>query len=447
MKRETLEERHSYYQNLIPVLYPQSFPRNFKLMPLDWIVSSDDITRPQIKLLLKNAEMQIRPLSTLDIEILSNDIVLKARNNKVDLVKNYPCGLKCPGCFSEESIFGESQKLLLFEEVISVIDVAISIGLKSVKFLGPGELFQNPDLFNILDEFESRKLPISIFTKGAELGDNELAIKNYGHLGINSAKELVNKISNYSCVRILLGFNSFFSNRQDSMVGSNSLSTSYSNLNGIFENRGISKYTEKRDQALVNLVEAGFNDPLKGQRLTLVMAPILKNQIDEVAIIFEWAARRNIPLIITPTMESGPKSLKLAHKHQNTDPNNNWLKEVYRLVYEAAFKMNITDLKELKKKGLSAYIGTEGCNQVANGLMIRLNGQVKICPGSSKSSHIYGSLYNEKNILEPERLIEIWKNSSNYRLGPIENNWCPAKTSMLPFQLQDEVFNELEKLL
>ena len=40
---------------------------------------------------------RIRPISTLDLEFLSNETVRLAKHGSIDLVTNYPCGLKCPG--------------------------------------------------------------------------------------------------------------------------------------------------------------------------------------------------------------------------------------------------------------------------------------------------------------------------------------------------------------
>ena len=87
------------------------------------------------------------------------------------------------------------------------------------------------------------------------------------------------------------------------------------------------------------------------------MAPIHRNQVDEVADIYEWAARRNIPLIITPSMESGPKAQDLVQTVQKADPENDWVQEVYRKVYDRAFAIGITTLAQLEHKGPSAYIG------------------------------------------------------------------------------------------
>jgi hypothetical protein len=443
MPKETLSERLAYYEKLIPAMYPEKFPTNFELRPSDWSLTENTLSRPSIPITVDGEQILIRPLSTMDVEFLSNETILKVREGCIDLVKNYPCGLRCPNCFSEEEIFGDKTNLMSWQEVFSVIDVARSIGLTSIKFLGPGELFQNPDLFDILDACHERSLPISIFTKGAELGDDELAAQNFGHLGISTAQELVHRVLVYPEVRILLGFNSFFPERQNALVGSANVSAGYTMIDGIFERRGVAHYTQKRDQALKNLYYAGLSNPAKGQRLSLIMAPLQRNQNDEVAEMFLWAARRNIPLVIAPTMESGPKAQRLVKILKKGDPTNHWLFDAYLRVYRTALQHGITSLESLERKGISSYLGTEACNQVANGIMLRLNGQVKICPGSSRADHIYGNVHQEDGTLDPQRIIRLWLNSYNYSLGAMQNNWCPAKQEMLPRVLAEGVLGSL----
>jgi hypothetical protein len=443
MSRNTLQERLNYYNELIPPIYPQDFPTHFELRPADWVLTPEIVNRAPLSVRHHGEEKIIRQIGTMDIEILSNATVHLARAGRVNLITHYPCGLKCPGCFSEENIFGDARNLMTWQEVMSVIDVARKLGLSSIKFLGPGELFQNPDLFDILDACEMRNLPLSIFTKGAELGDDTLAKKNFSHLNITTAKELVTSVARYKTVRILLGFNSFFPERQDALVGSTNATGSYAVVDGAFEHRGISNYTQKRDRALQLLINAGFSDSSNGQRLSLIMAPLQKNQLDEVAELYEWAARRNLPVVIAPSMESGPKAQKLVSILKRSDPDNAWLLEAYLRVYRRALAMGIETIERLEEKGISPYLGIEACNQVGSGLMMRLNGQIKICPGSSRSQHIYGNVHTADGLLDPDRLIELWLNSINYRIGPLQNNWCLAKKQMLPRKMQHDVLKEL----
>lgn len=425
LSKKELADLVEKYNNLIPEKFASNeFPEKFELRPVDWALTDETI----------NKRVDEKSLLTMDVEFLSNEIINSVLADKVDLVKNYPCGLRCPGCFSEESIYGDKYKLMKWQDVFSTIDDAIKLGLKSIKFLGPGELFQNSDLFNILDAAKDRNLPISIFTKGAELGDDTLARRIYFSHGITNASELVARLAEYDNVRILLGFNSFSSERQDWMVGSLKSSTNYIFKNGLFSNRGISDYTKKRDKALVNLTAAGFNED--EQKLSLIAAPVFYQQIDEIASMYLWAAKRNIPLIIAPTMESGYKAKGLQKANKKLDPYHEKLVDLMLSVYETAIENGIANIDKIKKEGVSAYMGTAPCNQVANGLMIRLNGQISMCPGSNEGYAIYGNIHDES-------LENIWKKSANYKMGALTNNWCQAKKQGMPKLVQKTVMKIL----
>lgn len=423
-------ELRQFYEDLIPPIYRSRFPAGFRLAPADWHLTTEIVHRPCISW----SGIAVRPIGTLDVEFLSDEIVGEARAGKLSLAKKYPCGMKCPACFSEDPTYLDAARFLRWSEVFEIIDDARKIGLQSIKFLGPGELFQNPDLFKILDAAEGRCLPISIFTKGAELGDDALAEYVFGHIGIRTAETLIDRLKQYSCVRILLGFNSFNPYKQDLMVGSHGVTGHYQIDGGIFTKRGVERYTTKRNQALVNLVMAGFNTPGGEQRLSLIAAPVGLDQIDEMPDMYVWAARRNMPLVIAPTMESGPKAIGLMNYNKKRDPTHDRLIALYVAVYSKAIDEGITDIIRVQKEGVSAYMGTAPCNQVANGLYLRLNGQVQKCPGASDSDSIFGNVH-EKSI------IQIWRESPNYRDDSAENNWCRAKANGMPPWLQSEVLS------
>jgi MoaA/NifB/PqqE/SkfB family radical SAM enzyme len=424
------------YEEMIPAKYSSNnFPNEFELRPLDWALTHKDINKKSIDTIVCGYRRLVKPLLTMDVEFLSNNIVENTKIGNIDIVKNYPCGLKCPGCFSQEGVYNDSKNLMTWQEVIDVIDSGKNIGLKSIKFLGPGELFQNPDLFDILDALKERNIPISIFTKGAELGDDNLARQIYGAQDINTSKDLINRIAKYDGVRILLGFNSFSKERQDWMVGSLKKFGDYIIDGGKFTQRGISNYTDKRDNALVNLVNAGFN--YGKQKLSLIAAPVFYYQSDEIPSMYLWAAKRNIPLVIAPTMESGPKAIGLQKMNSVIDPKHEQLIDLMTKVYVTAISNSIMTLDTIKRDGVSAYMGTSPCNQVANGLFMRLNGQIQMCPGKSDESSIYGNIHTKS-------LEEIWVNSPNYKMNALENNWCTAKTSGMPTFVQDEVLRRLE---
>lgn len=288
----------------------------------------------------------------------------------------------------------------------------IGLGLESVKFLGIGEIFNNPSLFEILDDLEREGLIIAIFTKGAALGDDETAQK-CGYKGIATAEDLVKKISEYKNVSILLGANSFDHAVQDKMVGCG-------------KDGGVVDYTIKRDRALKLLVKYGFNNPDDGKRLALIAAPVTPQVSDETIEMYEWGMRRNIPVITIPTMVSGKGAEELewligqfANNEmliRRYDPSGNmnkdqryveWLVDFYSDIYTRAIEIGVTDIDDIKLEGLSGYAGAAKCQQAYNGMYIRLPGSAQECPGRCIGAEIQDDIRGQS-------LVTTWVASRNY---------------------------------
>ena len=139
---------------------------------------------------------------------------------------------------------------------------------------------------------------------------------------------------------------------------------------------------------------------------------------------------------IAPTMESGPKAIGLMKFNKKRDPEHDKLKALYISVYSRAVEEGLTDFEKIQRSGISAYMGTASCNQVANGLYLRLNGQIQMCPGASNERAVFGNVHENS-------IANIWQESSNYKLGALENNWCAAKANGMPKWLQDEILATL----
>ncbi|MFH1401000.1 MAG: radical SAM protein [Nanoarchaeota archaeon] len=439
METEKLERLIREYDALVPPTYhANQFPRGFELRPADWALTPDVIDRKPVIATIDGEQRVIRPISELDLEFLSNHVIELAQKGMIDLQTNYQCGLNCAGCFSQEGIYSDVNNLMRWQDILDVVRDAQQIGLAGVKFLGPGELLQNPDLFDILDALEEIHMPISIFTKGVELGDDDAATMIFGNQGIRSAKDLVQRVYEYDCVRILLGFNSFDPERQDRMVGSYNATANYEVVDGVFTRRGVMHYTAKRNQALINLTRAGFNDPARGQHLSLIAAPVGLDQGAEVAAMYRWAAERNMPLVIAPTMESGPRALSLLRYNSKLDPGHELLIDLMVGVYSTAVENGILSMEQIRHEGISAYPGSSPCNQVANGLYLRLNGRIQICPGRSDEKVIFGNVHHTN-------IAKLWVKSANYGRGATSNNWCPAKENGMPQAIQEIVMERLEE--
>jgi MoaA/NifB/PqqE/SkfB family radical SAM enzyme len=370
----------------VPVIFKNKFPRNFINDVNGWSASKEE--------LLKN----IGKLLTLDIDF-----------------GNY-CTLNCPHCFRKNNkVDSGNKKLMSYYDILNLIKEAKKLGLKSVKFLGAGEPFEDKRLLEFLRELRKLDIIPLIFTKGHVIGDDSLVKKYYSHYGIRTSEELISELKKVNA-SILLGFNSFDTEVQDKMVG---------NAKG---------YTLKRNHALELLAKAGFNKD-NPTHLCLAANPITNDNYDEIFEIYKWARERNIYVIACPTMISGRCS-----KKENWDkitPSKEKIIELYTKIYKYNIEKGLQTLKQIKEEGISAYAGGHPCNQLARGLYITLTGTVLRCPGDDTT--IYGDIWKDS-------LKNIWESSENYKIAGTFNCKCPPKKGKsMPESIYEEVMRNLVK--
>lgn len=421
-------EKEIIYPN-IPETFPESFPKGYRPWVDGWSFSVDKMK--------ETTEDGTYKLLTLDLSISDDAYVKVVNEGPIETIseraeKEYRCDIGCKHCFECRTI--TINPLMTFEEVKDVVEKAKELGLETVKFLGPGELLHNPKLFEILDFFEQEKINIGIFTKGVILGDDELAQRN---LGISS-KELCQKLADYSRVRLLVGFIS-----ADTEIEHARLQTS------------IQDFSEKRNIGIENLVKTGMNGDINKQRLALICAPVLRDNIDEAIEVFKWGTRRNIPVVLAPTMVSG----KGQDMPEITDPDfkERRLVNLYAKVYSWLIEVGILTLDDVKKEGVSPYAGF-ACNQFISGMFLRKDGRVQACPGNETKQFRY------TDDIRKSDLKEVWTQSMGYkkRKDLIESGTmtltqpCYAKTEgelvmegggSIPKDFYKSVLEKLEEIL
>lgn len=303
---------------------------------------------------------------------------------------------------------------MTYDETVQLIKDAKKLGLRSVKFLGAGEPFENKRFIEFLRFLKEQDVIPLIFTKGHVIGDDELAKKWNSDYGITTGAELVEELKRVNA-SILLGFNSFDSDKQDKMVG------------------GIAEYTEKRNRALELLVEAGFNksNPTK---LALICTPITCENLKEVFEIYKWGKERNLYVVTCPTMVSGRCSK--SSSWEAITPSCQELVNLYARIYQFNIARGIQTLEQIKREGISAYAGSHPCNQVACGMYITLSDKVLRCPGDDTT--IFGDI--RENSLE-----KIWESSENRRRAGTFNCQCPPKIGKsIPADLFKKIMERLE---
>ncbi len=390
---------------------PEKIPKGYRLGVDGWSFSKEKLE--------ERMGDGTRKLLTLDISISPDEFVQKVNLGKpseladrVDEFYGITCPNNCPNCFEKGDV---RNYLLKFENIKDYVEQALKLGLESVKFLGPGELIANPNLFKILGYLQERDIKIAIFTKGGILGDDKLARK-YQKM---DSKELVKRICSYAITRVLIDCRSF----DDEKAGRITHST-------------LSNYAQARDRTIELLVANGMSADLYIQRMSLQTNPVTGDNMDEILGIFKWGTERNIPVCVTPTMVSG-KGKKLVEKTQMVDFQEKLI-QLYTDIYIYLLERGIMRLEQLRKEGVSSYAGVTPCNQLSCGMFIRKDGVVLRCPGND---------YNDFIIAEDVRkrpLKDIWMQSQNYALGPVFNNKCVKDGYSIPTRLYDWVLRRVE---
>ena len=396
--------------NIKPLL-PTEIPEGYKLGVDGW-------SFPLHKLREKLPD-GTRKLLTLDVSISPDGFVESVNKggreglqSRVNDFYSQICPNNCPGCFEKGDV---KNYLLSWEEVRRVIDEAKTLGLESVKFLGPGELITNPDLFKILDYFQKTGIKIGIFTKGETLGDDELARKYQK----TTAEELTKRVCEYDFTRFLVDCRTFDESKANRMIYS--LSRDYAGA---------------RKRAIEFLVENGMNSNLFCQRMSFQTNPVTSENIGDVLEIFKWGTERNIPVCVTSTMVSG-RGRSLVEEFQKPEFQEKFI-QLYADIYSYLIQRGVMTLEQLRQERVSSYAGIMPCNQLSCGMFIRKDGVVQSCPGNDNGEFIISEDVRQKP------LRKIWLQSRNYALGPMFNNRCVKDGYSIPSRLYDEVLRKVE---
>ena len=324
------------------------------------------------------------------------------------------CSLNCPHCFRYKNTVDNVNHELTFDDLQRVIINAKKLGLRSVKFLGKGEPFENKGFLDFLRFLKSVGVIPLIFTKGHIIGNDE-AVRNYfqGYGHFNS-ESLIKELDELNC-SIMLGFNSFDDEIQGKMVGRKT------------------DYIHVRNRALDLLVKQGFNEDIP-TRLALAINPVTIWNISECLEIYKWGRVRNLYCIVTPTMISGRAKDRMWTK---INPSEGKLIELYEKIYEFNIETGLQTIEQIEVEGISAYAGGHPCNQVSTGMYVSLNGTVLSCPGSEESV--------EGNIWKTD-LETIWKQSHNIKRAGTFNCGCIAKDGKsIPNNFYKKVEHNLTK--
>ena len=282
-------------------------------------------------------------------------------------------------------------------------------------------------------EYKKRGIQFNIFTKGALIGSDELAQKYQGM----SAKQLTDKLASYNNVGLLMSFQSFNDELQDSLVTSRD---EKGNL------AGLQRYSKIREQALENIFGSNFYKNGITNRICIINAPITPENIDESFDIYKFFVERATPVVMTPSMLSGKGCGAYRISEEEKRKFQDKLVELYAKIYTYNVEKGVQTDEQIKQEGIASYVGAEPCNQVATGLYLRANGIVQMCPGRFDKETVFANVQDTS-------LREIWQNSPNKKMGiensqNLVNNKCPAKDGYaFPQDFYDRVMKRYQEIL
>lgn len=379
------------FYNGIPALF-ERFPDDYNNNVEGW-----GIPKEQLHAKLNDGTYQ---LQTLDIDYGSS------------------CSLRCPHCFKRTFLQKEVQSPELTEkELMEVILQAKELGLKSIKILGAGEPFENMYFLGFIEKVSALGIHTCIFTKGHVLGDDKLARKYNSIYGINTAKELVEKLFSLR-TSILLGFNSFHKEMQLAYCG--------------LPDDDKFDYYSYRNQALINLTEVGFNSYTQRRmtRMALIASPYKLENIEEIVELFKWGRARNIYVVTCPSTLSGNGHTEIDRfmAKYTIDYFLEKSIELYTKIYIWSIECNLIKMDEFIEDGVSLYPGAHPCNQVAAGMYIIIDGKVVRCPGNDSHQNIVCEDIRKEN------LKKVWTGSFNYSYAEDEDRFnfhCVARDNEL----------------
>lgn len=370
----------------IPIIFPEKFPTGFDNRIQHWgFFTREEIEKNQGRLLM------------LDFDF-----------------GGY-CSLKCHDCYRRHNVIDEVLPgELTYAEQLAVIDEDRKLGLRSVKICGKGEPTESTRFLQFVRDLTERNVGCAVFTAGQVLGDDEKARRINRRYGIKNARHLCNELAKLK-VSFMLKFQSFNPGLQDARVG-------------------VSGHTAVRDQALLNLVDAGFANDFP-TRLATCSNPIVRLTASEVFDIYVWSRRRNIYPITACLMVSGKQiDARFLKKNDITDREK---LDLWERIYRWNLENGVQTIKQLARDGISVLPGMHPCNQIAVGLYVSLTGEVVLCPGDTRS------LGNVKR----ESLAGIWARQVEHspHIGAF-NCHCPPKDGItIPANLYEQVLRNLKK--
>lgn len=326
-------------------------------------------------------------------------------NPSLDLTN--ACNLNCPYCYKEEKESkGKSRRAneLSIEETCKVIKEFKKLGAETVNIVGAGEPTMDPYFKDVINCIYENEMTSMLFTNG---------------IAFESHDELID-FCYMRDVSVVLKYNSQSELIQDLVCG----------------RKG---YSKKRDKALLNLMDAGFNEILP-TRLGL-NTMVFKGNIEEIPALHKWCRDSNMYPMAGEYIPSGRTAGGDFIGYESlTDFGREEGMEISSLLMpistrERSLLLNtiyeIDKSLEIERSDGFAYYGGGACTQTL-GVYVDIQGDIWPCVAKmwKKGSQWIKAPFG--NIREGGNISDIW--DSNRFLSEVRDNFdgcCIYKKNLL----------------
>jgi len=284
------------------------------------------------------------------------------------------CQLNCNYCFAKEDAYyrpQEGDNPLSLDRIKTLLREAKSLGLQSVKIVGFGEPFENPEIFDFISFASSEDIHLVIFTAAYTLGEETF----------DGSRDRVLDFLYQHRVSLMVKYHTLDHEREERIVRSKG-------------------YPKKRDVILQSLLDHGGFNSQSPTRLGLENV-IATQSVEELAAIYLYfKIFRNVHTDIDPPIPVGRTATKEQWERIGLEED-----ELFRL-YQTIHSINRRH--RLPFLGLSPFVGNAPCSQLPNGLYLTLSGKIVSCCGGNEQ---YGDVNEGDSIRDA-----FYRNP--YRLGP-----------------------------
>jgi radical SAM protein with 4Fe4S-binding SPASM domain len=305
------------------------------------------------------------------------------------------CNFQCRYCYGKAESFKSQNKLLQYKDYIRLMDEAVSLGVKSLWFLGAHENTLNPNYLRLLEAAEKRGLFTVTFSNGAPFGDDVIAKKIFGM----SAENFTKTVASFSRSSVIIKCDSLKLETQNLLARNKN---ARQQIKKAIQN---AKKTELWSPGINGLPRFGLNSVLTS------------HNYGDVANIFQFCLENKLAYFCDALLSSGA-----ATKEENLAPISKQVKITLKKIKHVlqSFEMDLPP-----EMVVNFY--DQKCILFDNYIFIIHDGRILPCAGFPENSSILGHVNEGLTVLWEKKSKMI---STYYKHCSFIPNKCPCRAHL-----------------